>query len=192
MCIRDRSVSTGDATNGASGSVAVSSGDAVGGAGGDISVLIGTGDTGHGGNISLSAGDTSDANHRGGFLSLFAGGNSNTAGGRGGVVKMTGGVAGGKQDCDLQDYECAGLSISVEMHDAVLHGCTGNHTGVTTYVCHNIDVTEEQYDAVLSGCTQKCLGGAVEITGGLSSGGCLLYTSPSPRDATLSRMPSSA
>ena len=32
-------------------------------------------------------------------------------------------------------------------------------------------MTEEQYDAVLSGCTQKCLGGAVEITGGLSSGG---------------------
>ena len=26
----------------------------------------------------------------------------------------------------------------------------------------------------------------------VSSGGCLLYTSPSPRDATLSRMPSSA
>ena len=27
---------------------------------------------------------------------------------------------------------------------------------------------------------------------GVSGGGCLLYTSPSPRDATLSRMPSSA
>ena len=32
-----------------------------------------------------------------------------------------------------------------------------------------------------------------DIDGGLSSGlTCLLYTSPSPRDATLSRMPSSA
>ena len=31
----------------------------------------------------------------------------------------------------------------------------------------------------------------VDLTGGLDSS-CLLYTSPSPRDATLSRMPSSA
>ena len=30
------------------------------------------------------------------------------------------------------------------------------------------------------------------IIGGTKSGTCLLYTSPSPRDATLSRMPSSA
>ena len=121
--------------------------------------------------MTLTAGDTTDDNHRGGFLTLLAGGNNNTAGGRGGVVKVSGGFAGGTQECDLQEYECAGLNISVAMYEAVLHGCTGNHTGVTTYVCHNIDVTEEQYDAVLFGCTQKCLGGAVEITGGLSSGG---------------------
>ena len=31
-----------------------------------------------------------------------------------------------------------------------------------------------------------------EITFYINSPGCLLYTSPSPRDATLSRMPSSA
>ena len=30
------------------------------------------------------------------------------------------------------------------------------------------------------------------LTGGAMAMGCLLYTSPSPRDATLSRMPSSA
>ena len=38
------------------------------------------------------------------------------------------------------------------------------------------------------------LGGGSSMTtlGGNSSSGCLLYTSPSPRDATLSRMPSSA
>ena len=36
-------------------------------------------------------------------------------------------------------------------------------------------------------------GGGGCLGGGLRSGGsCLLYTSPSPRDATLSRMPSSA
>ena len=33
---------------------------------------------------------------------------------------------------------------------------------------------------------------AVYQTADVTFGGCLLYTSPSPRDATLSRMPSSA
>ena len=32
----------------------------------------------------------------------------------------------------------------------------------------------------------------IEIVGGKKVGGCLLYTSPSPRDTLLSRMPSSA
>ena len=31
-----------------------------------------------------------------------------------------------------------------------------------------------------------------EVVKAVRAGGCLLYTSPSPRDATLSRMPSSA
>ena len=31
-----------------------------------------------------------------------------------------------------------------------------------------------------------------ELTASIKNQGCLLYTSPSPRDATLSRMPSSA
>ena len=35
-------------------------------------------------------------------------------------------------------------------------------------------------------------GDVVSIYNGLPLRGCLLYTSPSPRDATLSRMPSSA
>ena len=34
--------------------------------------------------------------------------------------------------------------------------------------------------------------GAYKVTEGLWNKCCLLYTSPSPRDATLSRMPSSA
>ena len=34
--------------------------------------------------------------------------------------------------------------------------------------------------------------GETFVVTGLSGSGCLLYTSPSPRDATLSRMPSSA
>ena len=47
--------------------------------GGDIDLLVGSGDTGHGGNMTLTAGDTTDDNHRGGFLTLLAEGN--TAGG---------------------------------------------------------------------------------------------------------------
>ena len=148
------------------------------GTGGDIDLLVGSGDTGHGGNMTLTAGDTTDDNHRGGFLTLLAGGNNNTAGGRGGVVKVSGGFAGGTQECDLQEYECAGLNISVAMYEAVLHGCTSDCTffgddapEVTTYLCGTTEVTEAQYLAVMGGCTQKCLGGAVEITGGLSSGG---------------------
>ena len=148
------------------------------GTGGDIDLLVGSGDTGHGGNMTLTAGDTTDDNHRGGFLTLTAGGNNNTAGGRGGVVKVSGGFAGGTQDCDLQEYECAGLNISVAMYEAVLHGCTSDCTffgndapNVTTYLCGTTEVTEEEYLAVMGGCTQKCLGGAVEITGGLASGG---------------------
>ena len=42
---------------------------------------------------------------------------------------------------------------------------------------------------------QRSEGGGLGIGGGGAGGGfmtCLLYTSPSPRDATLSRMPSSA
>ena len=41
--------------------------------------------------------------------------------------------------------------------------------------------------------SDKSLKDAVnQIIDDLDSGNCLLYTSPSPRDATLSRMPSSA
>ena len=54
-----------------------------------------------------------------------------------------------------------------------------------------------------SGCLATVVSQTVDITNGIveptigisalsCEGGCLLYTSPSPRDATLSRMPSSA
>ena len=44
------------------------------------------------------------------------------------------------------------------------------------------DIPEEDYDDVIFGC--------VDTVGPLA--GCLLYTSPSPRDYAASRMPSSA
>ena len=140
--------------------------------GGDINMLVGSGDTGHGGNMTLTSGDTVDARHRGGFLTLTAGGNNNTVGGRGGVVKVTGGFAGGTTDCDLDYYECGGLNITVAMYEAVLHGCTADAgTAASSIPCGTMEVTAAQRTAVLGGCTQKCLGGAVEVSGGLSSGG---------------------
>ena len=42
------------------------------------------------------------------------------------------------------------------------------------------------------GKTRVIENGAVFEKGGVNISACLLYTSPSPRDATLSRMPSSA
>ena len=139
--------------------------------GGDIDMLVGSGDTGHGGNMTLTSGDTVDARHRGGFLTLTAGGNNNTVGGRGGVVKVTGGFAGGTTDCDLDYYECGGLNITVAMYEAVLHGCTADAgtAASSAFLCGTMEVTAAQRTAVLGGCTQKCLGGAVEVSGGLSS-----------------------
>ena len=74
------------------------------------------------------------------------------------MVKVSGGFAGGTQDCDLQEYECAGLNISVAMYEAVLHGCTSDcvlrerRPNVTTYLCGTTQVTEEEYLAVMGGC----------------------------------------
>ena len=47
-------------------------------------------------------------------------------------------------------------------------------------VCSNYHVDVDECDENTDGCFQTC------------TNTCLLYTSPSPRDATLSRMPSSA
>ena len=57
---------------------------------------------------------------------------------------------------------------------------------VTSYCGTELKVDDWGIDAIYTG-TQKCL----SAPPGLSPV-CLLYTSPSPRDATLSRMPSSA
>ena len=51
----------------------------------------------------------------------------------------------------------------------------------------NKQMTEQELDQVTGGAAFMKLG---DIKGSFTS--CLLYTSPSPRDATLSRMPSSA
>ena len=168
----------GGASNADAGDLTIGTGRSVEGRAGNLTIFVDRGDVGVGGNISVSAGLTTAQDMPGGSLNIAAGVGENAAGGRGGVVKVSGGFAGGTQDCDLQEYECAGLNISVAMYEAVLHGCTSDCTffgndapNVTTYLCGTTEVTEEEYLAVMGGCTQKCLGGAVEITGGLASGG---------------------
>ena len=57
--------------------------------------------------------------------------------------------------------------------------------------CGECDDNPDNDNLTCTGCTNQsaCNYGGADIT---IDDGCLLYTSPSPRDATLSRMPSSA
>ena len=61
------------------------------------------------------------------------------------------------------------------------------------------DEREERLQSVIGSCrisglelTEECIITMRGILSGALNADCLLYTSPSPRDATLSRMPSSA
>ena len=65
--------------------------------------------------------------------------------------------------------------------DLLFYGCdlAGNAEG-------------EQFIESVSAITGADVAASDDLTGAAELGGCLLYTSPSPRDATLSRMPSSA
>ena len=68
---------------------------------------------------------------------------------------------------------------------------TGENAGTWgTKTNTNLQVIEQ----ISGGFTQQALtsGGTVALTSSDGGTGCLLYTSPSPRDGLLSRMPSSA
>ena len=53
--------------------------------------------------------------------------------------------------------------------------------------------TEEDQETIMDCFTEQMkMADRVEIAVGYTSNACLLYTSPSPRDGLLSRMPSSA
>ena len=53
------------------------------------------------------------------------------------------------------------------------------------------EIEKGKYLVTAGGCI-SCHRGQTELTSETLAGGCLLYTSPSPRDGLLSRMPSSA
>ena len=55
-----------------------------------------------------------------------------------------------------------------------------------------IDLVKDQISDQMMGQIGGLVGGDSAQTSSALGGACLLYTSPSPRDATLSRMPSSA
>ena len=73
-------------------------------------------------------------------------------------------------------------------HFVVSYGCVIYTTAV--HVVSDLTMRQVHLDAILTRVLELCCGGGWVGFGSLLL--CLLYTSPSPRDATLSRMPSSA
>ena len=127
------------------------------------------------------------------------------------AVDMQGGfVSGGSSDVKLQsktvspsestqtvspDSGYDGLSkVTVNAISSTYIGSDVTKKSAATYIPKTTDqsIASGQY---LSG-TQTIKGDANLVAGNIKSGvsifGCLLYTSPSPRDGLLSRMPSSA
>ena len=88
-------------------------------------------------------------------------------------------------------FESAGHNISQTC------GASGQVVGRTISVVNDSFISQLTINASLhvNGSTIKCASDNETQVGSrqiLLTTGCLLYTSPSPRDATLSRMPSSA
>ena len=76
------------------------------------------------------------------------------------------------------------VRASASLKRAVCLGGAKNHLIVLPDA--HVEMTASNVVASMSGCAgQRCMAAAQMV-------GCLLYTSPSPRDRTRSRMPSSA
>ena len=57
---------------------------------------------------------------------------------------------------------------------------------------NEVKYDQTEFDSVMSNAVEKTVSKQVEAGVNIVSDGCLLYTSPSPRDHPRSRMPSSA
>ena len=101
-----------------------------------------------------------------------------------------------REDEDLFPYESDGLAVYKQKPPLVLLPETIEQVQRILKICHELKVP-----VVARGAGTGLSGGALPLPNGIVLGMakfnkiiniCLLYTSPSPRDATLSRMPSSA
>ena len=67
-----------------------------------------------------------------------------------------------------------GHMLSAVVYKAVRSGCVKDcfyGVEVDSYTCQGVTVTAEDFVAARGFCRQRCLGGAVQVTGGLSAGG---------------------
>ena len=96
---------------------------------------------------------------------------------------------------DFVSAGVVGLQLSGTSADMRSVNFNGNITTETDST-FNIGSTSKRFANIwvdnINGGTPTTGGPYLPLAGGTITGGCLLYTSPSPRDATLSRMPSSA
>ena len=92
-------------------------------------------------------------------------------------------------DCSsaLIDYQCGSSGYAQRLADIAL-SCRNN-----TYARNIANTCARSENGELCGtATLRFVSDETESANAATCAGCLLYTSPSPRDATLSRMPSSA
>ena len=97
------------------------------------------------------------------------------------------------EDLILEGFERAGVQDKVSLHigDAIdfLKSMSGKKTYDLTFIDANKREYPDYYELAL---TLTRPGGFILADDVLWDGNCLLYTSPSPRDLSTSRMPSSA
>ena len=114
----------------------------------------------------------------------------------GGSVDISPQIEGGVGDFTYEwSTNETGSTISAQIDEPTTYAVTVTDECGTTSM-GEIQVTIDEQVAVMSGDVFICNGEATsQIEVNFTGSGpysCLLYTSPSPRDATLSRMPSSA
>ena len=112
-------------------------------------------------------------------------------------VLVDGATIGHTDDTDLVTLSNGTVTVAGTLAATTLTGDGSGITGVSASSLKSDDVTEGDAAVTISTSTgainlTPATGSAVVLDGSVNVDGCLLYTSPSPRDAHESRMPSSA